>query len=1044
MKNLYFKSINYKPQYLIILIALLFGNVFTAEAQVKKAYTQRTSSYTPTKKIYNIQGDFTMLGNTNLTPQSYTNTVNNNTSQMMYVDVDGNPNTWNSSSSTLALSTENGADPTCSKIIFAGLYWTGKSCPNSTFTADKTVPSYTQSINDNLNVTHNNNISNTNYTLTVSRNNPNPSNTNTSPIYTFTNGTNSYVFNYTNTTSPTTVTLSVNGGAVVNVPVTIVISGTTAIATLTTPYVIANGTINLTIKSLTRSTSITQSNNTAVRNTSLASVNVSGTVTSTTITKTFDKRKILLKGPGASIDTTLTANVNDIYYPSGSDDDIYTAYAEVTSYVRSHGIGVYTAADIALLEGNPGGTGYSGGWGMIVIYENSKMKYRDVTVFDGYAYVQASNTTGFTLPVSGFNTVQTGNVGLKLGLMASEGDVNFTGDYFQIQKVSDASYMSLSHSGNSATNFFNSSIIVGGARNPNLQNNTGVDFSMFTIPNAGNSVITNNQTSVNFKFGTSGDTYSIFAIAMAVDAYTPVAEAILAGSSLNGVPVLGSISSVLPGDEIGIKTNIFNKGTEAINNTKLIIPIPYMVDFVPGSLTKNVNFSPLPSPNNYYFDPSLGPKGSIVFDLGTLPLPVNPDTILADFSFKVKVTTDCSILKNAACSQFVSISGNIGGTGATTGINFSNKPFYVGFNQTGNCLGEPILNPLNISVNATNYVNQNCQNTPPIRNFVFCNPDSSIPITDINSGFPSGSRFFNQDGTIEYTISNPFPTTPGSVEYYALPPGAAVECNFLFTITVTNVSTTPVTVSNIEYCKGATAIPLSATATVHTPPYTLYYFTSETGTPQLSITPSTDTVGSITYWVAEAASGTCIGPKVPIIVTTNDNPAAPTCNGEQTVCEASPIQTLTATATGQNITWYTEATGGALVTSPTLNTVGSITYYAQASNGTCSSLTRTPVKLTINATPAAPVVTVVNNCESSVLTASNYTGDLLWSNNATTASITVTDTAIYTVKQTTANGCISALGSGTSAPKPKPVQPTLACYESASFDTATCAWIVTG
>ena len=75
MKEIYFKSINNKLHYLVILLALFTGNLFTAEAQVKKVPTQRTSTYSPTKKIYNIQGDFTMLGNTNLTPQSYNNTV---------------------------------------------------------------------------------------------------------------------------------------------------------------------------------------------------------------------------------------------------------------------------------------------------------------------------------------------------------------------------------------------------------------------------------------------------------------------------------------------------------------------------------------------------------------------------------------------------------------------------------------------------------------------------------------------------------------------------------------------------------------------------------------------------------------------------------------------------------------------------------------------------------------------------------------------------------------------------------------------------------
>ena len=68
------------------------------------------------------------------------------------------------------------------------------------------------------------------------------------------------------------------------------------------------------------------------------------------------------------------------------------------------------------------------------------------------------------------------------------------------------------------------------------------------------------------------------------------------------------------------------------------------------------------------------------------------------------------------------------------------------------------------------------------------------------------------------------------------------------------------------------------------------------------------------------------------------------------------------------------------------------------------------------AIPSAPTVTVVNNCGSSVLTASGFTGSLLWSNGATTSSITVTTAGTYTVTQTV-NGCTSAAGSGVAAPK---------------------------
>ncbi len=887
MKNNYFKTIKIYSHFLIVLIVILIGNAFNADAQVRTGFTQRTSTYTPTKKIYNVQGDFAMMGNTNLTLQNYSPTTNNNGQNMQYVDVDNDPNTFNSSSATLALSTENGASPDCSKIIYAGLYWTGAASPTNTFTVSKQIPNGTATVtNQAFNVGDANNIPNTNYSLAITRNSVSTGNgknqvTTYNPVYTFSYGTNTYVFNYSNTTGASTITLSINGATATNIPVTIATSGTTATATLTSPYTFVDGAVSITINQLIRSTS-TNLSTTNTQTSSFANGTISGTINVfTTITKTLDKRKISLKGPNASSYTQFTAASTDIYYPaSGVDDNIFSAYVEVTDYVKTNGIGAYFAADIALVEGNVGTTGSSGGWGMIVIYENSKMKYRDVTIFDGYAYVNATNTSGISLPVSGFNSVQTGNVGIKLGVMASEGDVSYTGDYFQIQQLNTTNYLSLTHSNDTttATNFFDSSIDTGGgARNPNLVNNTGIDINMFSVPNVGNTVIGNNQTATNFKYGTTSDTYSIFAIAMAVDAYIPVVNAVISPMTLNGNPVSSGSITALPGDILNVKVDVTNQGTEAVNNTKFVIAIPYTADYVNGSLAKTINFLPLPTPNNYYFDPTLGPKGSIVFDFGTLPLPVNPSTILANFSFSIKITTDCSILKNPLCNQNTSVSGLISGTGATTGVNFSNKPLYIGYTSIGNCVGEPILNPLIVNINSTNYITANCPNTDTLREFVFCTTDTTIPVTSISDGFPAGSLFYNEypvtNTSIQYTITNPFPATSGSVNYFCVPPGASSGCYFPFKITVTNVGTMPTTTTAISYCQGSIATPLAATAT--NPAYTLYYFTSLTGTPQLSLIPSTAISGQTTYYVAEAASGSCIGPKKAIVVTVNAKPAEP-------------------------------------------------------------------------------------------------------------------------------------------------------------------------
>ncbi len=81
----------------------------------------------------------------------------------------------------------------------------------------------------------------------------------------------------------------------------------------------------------------------------------------------------------------------------------------------------------------------------------------------------------------------------------------------------------------------------------------------------------------------------------------------------------------------------------------------------------------------------------------------------------------------------------------------------------------------------------------------------------------------------------------------------------------------------------------------------------------------------------------------------------PTSGGDETVCtDGNPLQTLIATATSPfTITWWDMASGGTEVT-PAQIGVGTSTYYAEANDGTCSSLTRTAVTLTIQPILATP------------------------------------------------------------------------------------------
>jgi gliding motility-associated-like protein/uncharacterized repeat protein (TIGR01451 family) len=122
----------------------------------------------------------------------------------------------------------------------------------------------------------------------------------------------------------------------------------------------------------------------------------------------------------------------------------------------------------------------------------------------------------------------------------------------------------------------------------------------------------------------------------------------------------------------------------------------------------------------------------------------------------------------------------------------------------------------------------------------------------------------------------------------------------------------------------------------------------------------------------------------PLTVTINVPPAAPVApisGGDQMVCAENPVQTLTATASvagGATLVWYDAPAGGNVVTSPTLNTIGTITYYAEATSGSCSSATRTPVTLTIQSAPHIDPVEDQEACEEYVLpaiTGVNLTGN---------------------------------------------------------------------
>ncbi|MDB9859372.1 gliding motility-associated C-terminal domain-containing protein, partial [Flavobacteriaceae bacterium] len=129
-----------------------------------------------------------------------------------------------------------------------------------------------------------------------------------------------------------------------------------------------------------------------------------------------------------------------------------------------------------------------------------------------------------------------------------------------------------------------------------------------------------------------------------------------------------------------------------------------------------------------------------------------------------------------------------------------------------------------------------------------------------------------------------------------------------------------------------------------------YVWNTGDTTPDLNITvPGT-------YTVKVTSSNGCTDTES-IIITEDIGPNSPISEGDQIGCEFTILTASAKVFPGEIITWYDAAIGGNIVADPFLNSVGSVTYYAEAINVStnCSSLIRTAVTLSIVSEPDAPM-----------------------------------------------------------------------------------------
>ncbi|WP_446686397.1 DUF7507 domain-containing protein [Paenibacillus planticolens] len=271
----------------------------------------------------------------------------------------------------------------------------------------------------------------------------------------------------------------------------------------------------------------------------------------------------------------------------GSSTYAYTRTANVTTQVQQGMAGTYTVGGVPgtiVIDGDP--TANHAGWTLAVIYQNTNLPFRNMSLRVGAVLVQSTSPPVNTT-ITGFATPVTGALGGRALFSAQEGDANRTGDQALFGPTT-ASLVALSGPNNFATNFFASQINndagqlnttgtfgtlnqINGAPGTNISGGRqGWDITNIDV----SARLTNNQSSAILQLTTSGDAYAVNANGIQVDINAP---------KIN-VTKSASVTGAVSGDTITYTVTTSNTGTASAASIVLSDALPTGSTFVAGSV----------------------------------------------------------------------------------------------------------------------------------------------------------------------------------------------------------------------------------------------------------------------------------------------------------------------------------------------------------------------------------------------------------------------------------------------------------------------------
>lgn len=307
-----------------------------------------------------------------------------------------------------------------------------------------------------------------------------------------------------------------------------------------------------------------------------------------------------------------------------------------------------------------------------------------------------------------------------------------------------------------------------------------------------------------------------------------------------------------------------------------------------------------------------------------------------------------------------------------------------GADNWANCWAEFTPQDENYTTGPINYAFTATVNN--LGNLTFCDGGS---VTLNASTTANGATYLWSNGAVTPSIT---PTTGGT---YTVTVTSARGCTRTASKTVVvnpNPATPTVTPSATSFCNGSNGVSLASSSA------TSYLWSNGGNTQNINVT-----FGG-TYTVTVGDANGCTAASTGVVITQN-TPEVPTiaATSATTFCTGGSVDIVVNTAANfASFNWSNSSTND------TINVTASGTYSVTTTdlNGCTAASNAVTTNVSNAPTPTISANGTTSFCNGDTVTLTSTSGDsYLWSNNATTQSVKVTASGVYTVTVTNANAC---------------------------------------